>query len=162
MVFGKKLRGIFWGIIFLPDDIRDKCIFAEYFIDNATSAMNLVVIERHPKADVLRKQFAKQHKTRPHHAQPLIVPQHVLGIHWIRAQPLAHDRRVDVIVVTPVLVACVVGRVDENQIHFTGVARQQALERVKVVTVNDQVAVEVRRSDGLVGVCDQRPVGTVR
>ncbi len=57
-------------------------------------------------------------------------------------QPLLMHGAVDVIVVAPVLIAGVVGRVDVDALHPTGEGGQQRLKRQQVVAVDDQVIVQ--------------------
>ena len=57
------------------------------------------------------------------------------------AEPLS-IRGLDVVVVDPAFVAGVVGRVDVDALDLAGVVRQQRLERVEVVAVDDEVVVE--------------------
>ena len=57
-------------------------------------------------------------------------------------QPVLHQRAVHVVVVDPALVAGVVGRVDVDAIHAPGVAREQRLQRVQVVAVDNQIVVK--------------------
>ncbi len=121
--------------------------------------MHLVVVERHPQRAAFAEQLAQQDEPRPHHAQPLVVAQHVVAVDRVGAQPLLHDRRVDAVAVAPAFVAGVVRRVDEDQVDGAGIARQQALERMQVVAVDHQVAGQIGRADALAGVRDQRPVG---
>ena len=56
------------------------------------------------------------------------------------AQPLANLRAVDVVVVGPALVARVVRRVDVDTLDLPRVARQQRLQGVQVVALDDEVA----------------------
>lgn len=56
-------------------------------------------------------------------------------------QPLTDQRAVDVVVVGPALVACVVRRIDVDALHLPRVVRQQRFERDKVVALHDEIAV---------------------
>lgn len=83
--------------------------------------------------------------------------QAILDRDRVAAQPLLDEGRIDVVVVAPTFVAGVVGRVDEDAVHPAGVHRQQRLQRVQVVAVDDEVAVQPRLADRFVGVRLQRP-----
>ena len=56
------------------------------------------------------------------------------------AQPAADFRAIHVVVVHPALVAGVVGGIDIDALHLPAGARQQGLERVQVVALDDEVA----------------------
>lgn len=56
------------------------------------------------------------------------------------AQLLADKRAVHVVVVSPSLVAGVVWRINIDALHLSGVIWQQRLERDKVVTLHNQIA----------------------
>lgn len=111
--------------------------------------MHFIVIERHPQAAAFGQEFTQQHEPRPHHAQPLVVAQQVLAVHRIAGQPFLHDRGIDIVVVTPLFISGVVRRVNEDQINLSRVARQQALQRMQVVAVNDEIAAEIAGADRL-------------
>lgn len=58
--------------------------------------------------------------------------------------------------------ACIVRWVDEDTIHFASVERQKSLERVQIIPVHDQVAVQRNRAKPpapeTIIPMDQRPV----
>ena len=56
-------------------------------------------------------------------------------------KPLLHEWTIHIVVVGPALVAGVVRRVDVDALHPTGVAGQQRLERMKIIPMDDEVAV---------------------
>lgn len=85
--------------------------------------------------------------------------QAVLDPDRVRLQPLPDHGGVDVVVVAPPLIAGVVGRVDEDAVHLAGIGGQKGLERVQVVAVNDQVAVQRRLADPLLRVRFERSEG---
>ena len=78
----------------------------------------------------------------PHHAKPLVVAFEVFVVDGaVIAQPLAHERAVDVVVVRPSLVARIIGRVNIDALDAAGVSREQRLQRVEVVAVDDEIVV---------------------
>lgn len=95
----------------------------------------------------------QQPKSWPHHRAPFVMSEAVLDPDWVRIKPFLDHRRVDVVVVAPAFVAGVVGRVDEDAVHLARVERQERLQRVQIVAVNDEIAVERNGADafGFVG-----------
>ena len=78
----------------------------------------------------------------PYHAQPLIVPFQVFNVNRaIFLQPRLQQRAVDVVVVDPVFVAGVVGRIDVDALDFASILREECLQCVEVVSVEDEVIV---------------------
>lgn len=75
--------------------------------------------------------------------------QAILDPDGIRLQPFLDHRRVDIVVVAPAFVAGVVGRVDGDAVHPAGIERQERLQGMQVVTLNNQVAVDRDRADAL-------------
>ena len=70
------------------------------------------------------------------------MPLHVFAVHGaVLLQPFLHERAVRVVVIDPPLVARVVGRVDVDALDATRIPRQQGFQGVKVVPVNDEVAI---------------------
>ena len=96
--------------------------------------MHLVVVDGDEDRAVVGQQLAQELQPREHHAAPLVVAGEIVAVHRA-AQPVAHHRRVDLVVVNPPLVAGVVGRVDVDALHLPGIAWQQRLERVQVVEI---------------------------
>ena len=58
------------------------------------------------------------------------------------SEPFLHHGGVDVVVIDPVFVTGVVGRVDVDALDFPGIGGQQGLEGDEVVAVDDEVVVE--------------------
>lgn len=58
------------------------------------------------------------------------------------AQPFLDHWRTDVVVVNPVLVACVIWRIDVNAFDLAVVVGQKRLEGLQVVAVDNQVVVK--------------------
>lgn len=85
--------------------------------------------------------------------------QAVLNSDRVRGQPFLDDRRIDVVVIAPALVAGVVRRVDVNAVDLAGVSRQQRFQRVEIVAVNDEIAVERDRPNSFCPIGNQRTIG---
>ena len=66
----------------------------------------------------------------------------------ILCEPLLHQRTVHVVVIAPVFVAGVVGRIDIDTLDTVGIAREQRFKSVQVVTVDDKVIVRWVILDG--------------
>ena len=94
---------------------------------------------------------------RPHHGAPFIVAKAVLNPYWIRVNPFLDHRSIYIVVVAPALVSSVVGRVDEDAVHPSRIERQESLQGVEIVPMNDHVAIERRLTDSFLGVHDQGP-----
>src|SRR5688572_24362293 len=56
------------------------------------------------------------------------------------AKPLADDWTVNVVIVGPAFVARVVGRIDADAFHLSGVVRKQGFEGDEIVSLNDEIA----------------------
>jgi hypothetical protein len=90
------------------------------------------------------------------------MPQHVLAVYRIGGEPFPHHRVVHVVVVVPAFIAGVVRRIDKDAIHLARVQRQKGLERMQVVAMNDEIAVEVGLADDFFASISSRRKGTVR
>ena len=121
--------------------------------------MHFIVIQRHPQAAGLGQKFMQELEARPHHGAPFVMAEHVFAVDRIAGQPFAHDGAVHIVVVAPVFVAGVVGRVDENAVHLAGVAGQQGFQGMKIIAVDNEVAVQIPVADGFVRLWHQRPKG---
>ena len=143
-----------------PRENGEEILLAENLVHHHPQMMLLVVVDGNEDRPVPRQQLLEQLQARPHHAQPLLMALQVLAVdRTVLLQPSPHQRAVDVVVVAPPLVAGVVGRVDIDAFHPLGVARQQCLECLEVVAVDDQVVVRPGRIERAVVVGDQRAVG---
>ena len=85
------------------------------------------------------------------------MPQAVFNADWVGRQPFLDDRGVHIIIIRPALIAGVVRRVNEDAVDLPGMGRQQRLERVQIVPVDDQIAIQRDRADPLRGVRHERP-----
>lgn len=94
----------------------------------------------------------------PHHGAPFVVAQAVLYPNRVARQPFLDHRGIDVVVVAPPFVPRVVGRIDENAVNLARMGRQQRLKRVQIVALDDQVAIQPRRTNALVRMRHQRAV----
>lgn len=121
--------------------------------------MGFVIVDADKYDSTVSEQFVQQAQAGPHHRAPLVVTQAVLDADRVFAEPLLHHRAVHVVVVAPTLIACVVGRVDEDAIDLARVHRKQRLQRVQVVAVQHEVAIEPGVADRFRCVRNQRPVG---
>ena len=126
-----------------PHERTDEVVLAEHLVHQQAQPVDFVVVDGNEDRAVVAQEFAQQLQPRQHHAQPLVVAGEVFGVHHL-AQPLAHHRRVHVVVVHPALAADVVGRVDVHALHAPVVGGQQRLQRQQVVAVDDEVVVEAR------------------
>ena len=76
-----------------------------------------------------------------HHAEPLIVSGEVYSECSNRfSEPFLDSRIVDVIVINPIFITCIVGWIDEDAIDFASVMGQECLEREKVIAFNEEVS----------------------
>ena len=130
----------------LPDNARDERLFAEDFIAKIAKAVYFAVVDTDNDYSGVRQQFVKQLESWPHHAEPLVVAFEVFLVHGVGRvlEPLAHEWAADVVVVAPAFVPGVVRRVDVDAVHLARVHRQQRLQSVQVVAVNDEIVVERR------------------
>lgn len=119
--------------------------------------VNLVIVEAHPEAAVVCEQLVEESQAGVHHSSPFIVPQAVVDGYGVAVQPLAEHGAVDIVVITPAFIACVVRRVDEDTVHLPGVLGEKRFEGVKVVAMDDEIVIEAGVADTLVGMCHERP-----
>ena len=125
----------------LPHERSDEVLLAEHLVHQQAQPVAFVVVDGDEDRAVVAQQLPQKLQPWQHHAAPLVVPGEVVGVHHL-AQPLAHHRRVHVVVVRPAFVADVVRRVDVHALHPPVVGRQQRLQRQEVVTVDDEVVVK--------------------
>ena len=144
VVFGEVSGGVPRRKVLLPDDGRQEIFDAEYLVHQRAQVMDLMVVDGDEDGAVGTEQLAQQLQARQHHAAPLVVPGQVVAVDGL-AEPGAHHRRVDVVVVGPTLVAGVVGRIDIDALDPVVIDRQQRLQRRQIVAVHDQVVVQARR-----------------
>ena len=142
-MFDTDVRRIVVGDV-APGDRADEILIAEYLVQQGAQMVEFVVVDGDEDNAVLPQHLAQQLHARQHHAAPLVVPGQVFAVDRL-AEPLAHHRRVDVVVVGPALVAGVVGRIDVDALDLMLVDRQQRLERRQIVAVHDQVVVQAGR-----------------
>jgi len=69
-------------------------------------------------------------------------------------KPLFHQWGANVIIIAPALVTGVVGRIDEDAIHFTGMGCQQGFQSLQIVAVDNQIV----RERGFAAFGGQRPL----
>ena len=101
---------------------------------------------------LFRQEFVEQSQPWPHHRAPFVMAEAVLYTDGVRRQPFLDHRRIDVVVVGPAFVSSVVRRVNENAVHLAGVERQERFQRVQVIAMDDQVAVERGSADAFIRV----------
>jgi hypothetical protein len=103
--------------------------------------MLFIVVNGNKNHAGIRQEFMQNFDAWPHHGEPFVMSFEVFLFHRVAGllDPLAHERAADVVVVTPTFVAGVIGRVNVDAVHLAGIHRQQRLERVQIVPVNNQV-----------------------
>ena len=141
MACGEELGVVF--STFFPNYLDNKVLLPKHLIHQRPQMMHLIVINRDEDRAVVGQQLAQELQPREHHAAPLVVAGEIVAVHRA-AQPVAHHRRVDLVVVNPALVAGVVGRVDVDALHLAVKGRQQRLERLQVVALDDEIVVQAR------------------
>ena len=77
--------------------------------------------------------------------------QAVINADGVGFQPFLDHGRVDIVIIRPALIAGVIRRVDKDAVHLARIARQQRLERVQIVALDDQIAVQIDRPYAFVG-----------
>ena len=143
MIFRKMLGRVLRRENLLPDCSRQKIILAEHLVHQRTQPVDLIVVDGNEDSAIVPKQLPQQLEAGEHHAAPLVVASQIFAIHD-PAQPLPHHGRVDLVVISPTLVAGVVGRIDVDALHLAMIGRQQRLERRKIVPLHDQVVMQAR------------------
>ena len=123
-----------------PRDLRHEMPRPEDLVAHQLEMRQLVVVDGDEDRPVGRQQPPQQPEPRVHHAQPLVVAREVLARppHHL-AQPPRQPRRAHVVVVRPPLLARVVRWVDVDAPHAPLQPREQRLERLQVVAVDDSV-----------------------
>ena len=159
-VLVEVLAGIADGVHGPAGQNGEEILLAEDLVHRRPQVMELVVVDGDEDRPVLRQQIPEKLQPRPHHAQPFVVPLQILPVHLpVALQPLPHQWTVHLVIVGPALVAGVVGRVDIDAFHPSGVARYQRLQRLQIVAVDDQIAVRALRLHRPLRIRDQRAVG---
>ena len=91
-----------------PDQLSNEVCLPENLIHNQAKVCYFDIINADENNAIIRQQL----QARIHHAQPLVVAGQVLALFADDlAQPLLDLRVIDVIVINPALVSCVVGRI---------------------------------------------------
>ena len=92
-----------------PDQLSNEVCLPENLIHNQAKVCYFDIINADENNAIIRQQL----QARIHHAQPLVVAGQVLALFADDlAQPLLDLRVIDVIVINPALVSCVVGRIN--------------------------------------------------
>ena len=82
----------------------------------------------------------QQLQARVHHAQPLVVAGQILSLFADNlAQPFFDFWVIDIIVVDPSLVSCVVGRVDVDTLYPSFIPGQQRFQGFQIIAPDDHV-----------------------
>ncbi|MCY4313211.1 MAG: hypothetical protein OXD44_05860, partial [Gammaproteobacteria bacterium] len=79
----------------------------------------------------------------------------ILNPDRIGVQPFSNHGCVHVIVVAPIFVSGVVRRVNENAVDLTRIMWKKGFQGVKVVTMNDEIAIKGGLADTLFCMCDE-------
>jgi hypothetical protein len=87
------------------------------------------------------------------------VAQGVINADRVLFEPFPQDRAIDVVVISPIFVAGVVGWVNEDAIHLARIHGQKRLEGVQVVAVDDQIPAKINVSHRFIRMGHQRAIG---
>ena len=102
------------------------------------------IINTNKNRAVLGQQLLQQFQARIHHAQPLVMAAQVLALFADRlVQPVPHARVVYVVVIHPALVAGVVRWIYIDALDLPLVLRQQCLQCLQIVAMNNFVGTAV-------------------
>ena len=122
------------------DFIKIYC--SEYFIHDIPKCLYLVVIDANKDRSILPKKLPEQCEPWIHHAKPAIMPIQCLAFPaYDLAKPIPDNRAIHVVVINPVFVARIVGRIDIDALHLSGIVGQQRLERDEVIALDNKIAV---------------------
>src|SRR3569832_2326866 len=124
----------------MTDDRRDKIHLSEKLIHYISKCLHIIVVNADENRPIFAKKLTEKGEPRIHHAEPAVVP--VEGFTFLAdgfSEPLADDWAIDVVVIGPVFVSRVVGRIDVDALHLTGVVRQDRLEGNEVIPLDDEV-----------------------
>src|SRR5918996_4488553 len=104
-------RGIFRRIDLLPKHRGDEVRGAEDFIHHIPECLHLVVIDTDEDRSIFAEELSKQRKAWIHYAQPAVVPvERFTRLANNLPKPLSDHRAVDVVVINPAFIPCVVWR----------------------------------------------------
>jgi len=104
----------------LPNEGRVEVSTPEHFVHDDLEVVPLIVVDGHPDRAILGQKIAEQFQPGPHHGEPL--------------------RVLKVVVVVLEGGARVVGRIDIDAFHPTGIEGQQRFQRLQVVALDQYVA----------------------
>ena len=127
-------------VVSLPRYIRDEARGGENLVAHEPQVRELRIVNADEDGARQGEKLPQKLEPRAHHAQPLVVAREVLALlaHGL-PKPLFDARVVDVVVVHPALVAGVVRRIDVDAVDPALILRQQGLQRLEVVAVDDHV-----------------------
>ena len=89
--------------------------------------MNFIVIDSNEDYSVFAKKFTENFESREHHATPFFVTSKVFPIYNF-SKPFLHHWRIDIIIISPSLVASIVGWVDKNALYLLSIERHQCFQ----------------------------------
>ena len=128
----------------MPNELGNKIIFSKYLITNHTQKRLFSIINANEDNAILCQQLLQQLQPGIHHAQPLVMASQVLSLFAdYCAQPFLDLRIIDVIVVDPPLVTCVIWRIDINTLHPPLVSGQQRFQGLQIVAPDDHILTAV-------------------
>ena len=116
---GRYIRSILSREGLLPKYVGHEISSSKHLIHNDLEIVRLIVVNRHPNRPILCQQVPQQFQARPHHRQPLAMFEIVVVMLKRRAR--------------------VVRRVNVDTLHLAGIERQQCLQRLQIVALNQHV-----------------------
>jgi len=141
MTLRKMPSRTLWRVHLMPDNSCDEVFLSKNLIHDLTKMADLIIIYRYKYRPICSEHLPQQAQPWVHHAEPFVVAGEVLSFatHNL-TQPLSDFRAVHIIVIDPILITCVVWRVNINTLHLPCVIWQKRLESYKVVAFNYEVA----------------------
>ena len=131
----------------MPDYVTLETVCTENIITDCTQTRHLVIVYRDEDCAFVGKQLTQEYKARIHHAEPFVVAREILTLSTDNlAKPAEYVGVVDIIVVTPFLIAGVIWWVDIDTVNASFIFRKERFECSKIITVNYLIARSAGRS----------------
>ena len=121
---------------FLPDHRGDEVLLTKDFAHQDAQVVDLMIVNTDENHPIIPQQVARQSEPRIHHVQPVrVVPptrlsvrhQHASYLVGLTGRPQVLVYRLGEVIAVDEVVARVVGRIDVDHLHATGVAFLQQL-----------------------------------
>ena len=129
------------AIFFLPNYVSDKTSCSKNLIHRHLERRLLIIINRYKYHPIFPQEFMKQLKTWIHHAEPFVMPREVFPFFSDDfSEPFFDLGIVDIVIIHPPFISCVVGRVYVDAFDLAFVLWQERLKCSEIVSLDDHIS----------------------